>query len=108
RADRLEVRLAPELRRRVTLQREETILGRHPPPVVGHRDELAAGTANRDLDPGRAGVEAVLHQLLDDGRWALDHLAGRALVCDGVGKALDCGPAAHGAIPNLPNTGVRP
>ena len=48
-----------------------------------------------DLDAqfGRAGVERVLQQFLDDGRGALHHLAGGDLVGDLVRKDAD---AAHG------------
>jgi hypothetical protein len=77
----------------VPLPREGAVLRRHPPPGFGHRDELTAGAANGDLDAARLRVEAVLHQLLDDGRGALDDLAGGDLVDDRVGEALDRGQA---------------
>ena len=47
RADRVEVGLGPELRGRMPLQREQAVLGRHPAPVVRHRDELAPGAPHR-------------------------------------------------------------
>ena len=95
RADRVEVGLRPELGRRMPLQRQQAVLGRHPAPVVRHRDELAPGAPHRDLDAGRAGVQAVLDQLLDDRRRALDDLPGRDLVDDGVGEALDGRPRSR-------------
>ena len=89
RADRVEVGLRPELRGRMPLQREQAVFGGHPAPVVRHRDELAPGAPHRDLDTRRPRVQAVLDQLLDDRRRALDDLPGGDLVDDGVGKALD-------------------
>ncbi len=55
------------------------------------------GAPHRDLDAGRPRVQAVLDQLLDDRRRALDYLARRDLVDDGVGQPLDraCGLTAR-------------
>ena len=80
---------ASKLRRRVPLERQAAVVRTHPEPVVGHRDQLASRTPQRDLDAARAGVEAVLDQLLHDRGRALDNLPGGDLVDQEVGQAPD-------------------
>ena len=48
--------------------------------------ERLAAALQLDSDVAGAGVERVLDQLLDDGRRALDDLARRDLVGDGIGQ----------------------
>ncbi len=73
----------------VPVEREQRVLAPHALAVVGDADQrLAAGL---DGDRHRAGlrVERVLEQLLEHGGRALDHLARRDAVGDGVGKDGD-------------------
>ena len=84
-----EIRGGPDLRRAVPLEREQDVVAVHSAAVVGHADELAPAVLDRDVHRGRAGVERVLHQLLDHGRGPLDDLAGRDLVGDGAGENGD-------------------
>ena len=51
------------------------ILRVHAGAIVGDRNELAASVLDGYCDLRRSRVDAVLHQLLDDARRALDHLA---------------------------------
>ena len=44
--------------------------------VVDDLDQLDAAALDRDADAGRAGVEGVLDELLDDGDRSLDDLSG--------------------------------
>ena len=43
--------------------------------IVRHHDAIHSTTFHGDLNPLRAGVDGVLHQLLDDAGWTLHHLA---------------------------------
>ncbi len=87
RADRRQ-RLAPEaeetdvdqvvvrkLRSGMALDRQRQIFWRHADAVVRHPDQRLAAAPERDINLGRAGIDGVLDQLLDDTRRALDHLA---------------------------------
>ena len=57
--------------------------------VVAHAREPHAAGLDFDLDALRAGVEAVLDQLLDDGRRPLDDLAGGDLIDEVVVENAD-------------------
>ena len=63
--------------------------GVNPDPVVAHADEAAAAALELHFDALRARIERVLHQLLDHGGRPLDHLAGRDLIDEFVGKNLN-------------------
>jgi hypothetical protein len=56
-----------------------------PHAVVGHQDAGQAAAVGLDLDPGRAGVDGVVDQLLDGAGRPFDHLAGGDAV-DGLGR----------------------
>ena len=64
-----------QLRGGVALDREREIVARHADAVVADADQPAAAAVGQNLDAGRAGIEGVLHQFLDDARRPLDHLA---------------------------------
>ncbi len=44
--------------------------------VIDDANEFGAARVEVDVDAGRAGVDGVFEQLLDDRRGPLDHLAG--------------------------------
>ena len=72
----IEVLERRQLRGRVPLHRERQVGGGDAAAVVDDLDQLDAAALDRDADAGRAGVDGVLDQLLDDRDRALDHLAG--------------------------------
>ena len=80
RRDRLEVGRGRDLGCRVPRERQREILALDAGAVVGNADELDAAAGQIDVDRARAGVEAVLQQLLQRRRGPLDHLAGGDLV----------------------------
>ena len=65
----------------LSLKGEEGVLPRHAAAVVAHRDEVASAGDHDDVDARCAGVDRVLHQLLEDGCGAFDDLSGGDLVC---------------------------
>ncbi len=82
----------------MALNRELEIGARHAAAVVADADQPPPAAVGDDLDPGRAGVERVLDQFLDDARRPLDHLAGGDAVdqifrklADGHGGPLGIG-----------------
>jgi hypothetical protein len=52
----------------------------HAHSVVAHANERASSVLELDGDAHRAGIEGILHQLLDHRRRSLDDLSGRDLV----------------------------
>ena len=60
-----------------------------PPAVVGHGEEAHPPGLALDVDGRRAGVEAVLDQLLGDRGRALHHLPRGDFVDDQLGQGLD-------------------
>src|SRR5207253_8229871 len=60
-----------------------------PAPVVADQDPLNPAAVELDLEAGRAGVERVLDQLLDDRSGALDDLARGDAVDDFARQAMD-------------------
>jgi len=50
----------------VALQSQPRVVGGHPAPVVADQDPLDPAAVELDLQAGRARVERVLDQLLDD------------------------------------------
>jgi len=81
-----EVVRGANLRRRVSFERHDGILARHTAAVVADSNTLTTAVFDREIDRGRAGVERVLDQFLDDGRWAFDDLARGDLVGDRAGQ----------------------
>ena len=66
--------------------------------VVGDLEQLGAAGGQLHLDGARAGVEAVLQQLLERGGGPLDHLASGDLVDEQVGEWTDGGHAQRRRI----------
>ena len=71
------------------------IVGMDAQAVVPHTDPLHARVLDVDPNGRSPGVEAVFHQLLDDGRRPLHDLAGGDLVRDELAKW----PNASGQLP---------
>ena len=85
----------------MALDRQREVVARHAGAVVGDPDQAAAAAVGDDLDPGRAGVERVLDQLLDHARRPLDHLAGGDAVDGGFAELADGhGHLLHGGRRN--------
>ena len=89
RGDADQIGRAPDLAGGVAVQREDRVLPSHAGAVVAHRDERLAALLQLDPHVARAGVERVLHQLLDHRGGPLHHLARGDLVGDGVGQDRD-------------------
>src|SRR5205085_6153082 len=60
------------LRGRMTLERQDGVVARHPAAVVANADELPPAVLDGDVDRRRARVQSVLNELFDNRRWALD------------------------------------
>ena len=88
-ADALEVVDGGDLAGRVTRQRERQLIALDAAAVVAHAAQSRAALFDLDLDAARAGIEAVLDQLLEHGRRALDDLAGGDLMDELFGKDAD-------------------
>ena len=73
-----------DLARGVPAKRQRQVDRGHPLAVVDHLDQTLPGGLDADLDPRRAGIDRVLHKLLDHRCGSIDHLARG----DAVG---DCG-----------------
>ena len=82
RLDGLEAVLVMELGGCVPQKGDPRVLRRHAAAVVGDADHGRAAVADLHRHVLRSGVKGILHQLLDDRRGALDHLAGRDQVGD--------------------------
>src|SRR5690606_34383154 len=65
--------------------------------------QALAAVLRRDGDPARAGIERVLHELLDDGRRAFDDLARGDL----VGQFGRQTPDLRHATPQGPRRGLK-
>ncbi len=61
---------------RMTCERESKLIRRNSTAVIVHSDPFAPGSLDFDADPGCAGVEAVLDQLLEHGGRTFNYLAG--------------------------------
>src|SRR4029453_10141063 len=85
----LKVGQLPQLGRRMPLYRKRRILPAHPVPVVPDADQRFAARVDLDEDAARAGIEGVLHELLDDGSGSLHDLARCDLVDQVLVKAFD-------------------
>ena len=73
----------------MALEGQQGIVPVHAVTVVAYADKAAAAGFDLDADSVCAGVEGVLQQLLDDGRRALDDLAGGDLVGHLFGQQTD-------------------
>ena len=73
----------------MALDRERQIVARHAAAVVAHADQPASPAVGDDLDTRGAGIERVLHELLDHARRTLHHLARRDAVDDAFGELAD-------------------
>ena len=83
-----------DLAGRVPRQRERQLVALDAAAVVAHAAQARAALFDLDLDAARAGIDAVLDQLLEHGRRALDDLAGSDLVDELFGKDADRHDAA--------------
>ena len=91
RRDRREIGRRADLARRVPLQAKQRVVAVHPAAVIDHADERNAAAPDDHLDLARAGVDAVLDQLLHHRRRPLDHFARRHLAGEDFRKAGECG-----------------
>ena len=73
----------------MALEGQESVVVGHAAAVVGDANQRASTDGQFNLDPGGAGVQGVFNQFLDDGGWALDHLAGGDSIDDMVRKDFD-------------------
>ena len=86
---RLEVGEARDLARRVAHESERQLVRRDAVAVVFDLDAAHAAFVERDADHARAGVDAVLHQLLQHRGRALHHFAGRDLAHEKLRQHAD-------------------
>ena len=57
---------------------------RHTTTIVGNLDKLLATITKIDTHRMRSGIDRVLHHLLHDIRWRIDHLTGGNLIGDNL------------------------
>ena len=88
-------------------QRQRELVGGNAAAVVAHARESHAARFDFHLDASRAGVEAVLDQLLDDGGRALDDLAGRDLIDEVIVEDADRHGGSCWLAGSLPPRGAR-
>ena len=98
RVDALDVVHVADLRGGLALEGEEGVFARHAAAVVAHGDEVSPAGDDNDVDARGAGVDGVLHQLLQDGRRAFDHLAGGDLVGHVERQEANVSVALHLAV----------
>jgi hypothetical protein len=84
--DRREIGARANFARGVALEAEERIVAVHAHAVVDHPEARAPARADGDLDPGGAGIERILHQLLHHAGRALDDFARGHLAGDVFGQ----------------------
>ncbi len=84
-----QVSIGGDLGRRVPLEREPSVLRRHPAAVVAHEDALGSSALEIHLDARCSGVQSILDQLLDDRGRALHNLAGGDPVDDLAREPVD-------------------
>ena len=82
------------------LKAQGGILAPHAQTIVLHGDPVSPCILQLHGDTRSAGIEGILHELLDDGSRALHHLSGGDLVRHVLGQTLDAGfrGRAHGDI----------
>jgi len=71
------------------LEGEQRVIATHTVSVVGDADQLPPACFHINADPGSAGIERVLQQLLNNGSWTLYHLTGCDLIRYLVRKHTD-------------------
>jgi hypothetical protein len=75
--------------------------------IVGNGDALDPALFQAHRDVAGAGIERILEQFLDHGRWPIDDLAGRDLGDELIGQGLDWAERGlrgiHGLIITLGN-----
>ena len=99
---------APDLARRVPLERQPRIVRLHPLAVVLDADLLLAAELDVNRQAPRAGVDGVLDQLLDDRGRALDDLAGGNLVGEVGGRRVILPMSASTRLQiQLPSCGAK-
>ena len=75
----------------VPFQAEQGIVAVHSTAVVDDANGGDASAADEHLNPARAGIDGVFHQLFDHAGWALHDLASGNLAGDLFGKESDAG-----------------
>ena len=58
----------------VPLETQHGLVRRHPAAVIYHLHQRTAGIGYDDSYIVRPGIDGILHKLLDNRRWSLDHL----------------------------------
>ncbi len=78
-----------DLAGRVARERQQQLVALDAAAVVAHAAQAHAALFDLDFDAARAGIDAVLDQLLEHGRRALDHLARGDLMDELFGQDAD-------------------
>src|SRR5207302_10394022 len=91
RANATEIVELADLRRGMPLEREHGVFAGHAATVVAYLDAFSSTVLEQHVDRMRAGVDRVLHQLLDDRCGTLDHLTGGDLVHQLGSEDVDAG-----------------
>ena len=63
----LEIRDGANLASRMPLQAKQRVLPIHPEAIIAHRNQPGPARCKLDPNPRRVGVEAILHEFLDEG-----------------------------------------
>ena len=95
-ADLLQILQITDLAGGMPRQSQRQVVGGNPAAVVAHLEQLDAALLDFDVDPPRAGIQAVLQQFLDHRGRPLDHLTGSNLVRQPRAQQLDARHLAHG------------
>jgi hypothetical protein len=82
RADAEQVVGVAELAGRVAGECQRQVVRLDAPAIIDDADQVGAAVLDLDVDPPRAGIDAILEQLLDDAGRPFDHLAGGDLADD--------------------------
>ena len=88
-------------------QGQRQLLDRNAAAVIDDPDHFQPALADRNVDPRRAGVDGVLHQLFHHARRPLDHLAGGDFVDQRWGKLTDGGHRENGPLQQSLTTETR-
>ena len=76
----------------MTLETKQRVVPIHPDAVIVHANQRDSAAPNQCLDLLRASIDAVLDQLFYDRGRPFDHLTGRHLTGESLGKKMN---AAH-------------
>ena len=87
--NRRQIGRRPDFTRGVSFQGKESVVAVHPATVVHYPHQRDPPAPDADLDLARSRVDAVFHELLDDRRRALDHLAGGHLAREDFRQQTD-------------------